>query len=611
MFNFLRKRKRLTGLLSVFEQLEKASKMGDYNVTLSADNLSDGETEIVRIVNNALSNYKQGIEYDSMKYSLTNDALRVALWDMIIDQSDPTGAKNKIWYSNEFRHLLGFSNEQDFPNVLASWIDTLHPEDKDRAINAFGAHMTDRTGKTPFDLEYRCKHTDGKYRHFHALGDTMRDKQGNPLRVAGAIIDITESVQAREQQKREHEEMENHILRLELLKSSMKIAMWDMIINPNDPTGASNAFWWSQEFRQMLGFSDERDFPNILSSWSDRLHPDDKEITLKAFAAHINDRTGKIPYDLHTRLKLKSGEYRIFHAFGSTMRDENGVPLRVAGAIKDITEEQEMIAKLNMQDQLDESNRRLKKLMDEVETVSGHVSQGAKQISESSQHLAQGASTQASAIEELNADIDLMQQQINAAAHSAISTSGLSNNAKQNALAGNDEMKAMLSSMDEIKHASADIAKIIKSIEGIAFQTNLLALNAAVEAARAGEHGRGFAVVADEVRLLAGRSQTAAKETNDIILDMVTKVSKGTEVAAKTADTLESIINDFDNVTESVKEIAIASAEQGESIKQIVSGIVQISSITQSNSAASQETAAASEELASQAENLMSLFRVV
>jgi PAS domain S-box-containing protein len=112
--------------------------------------------------------------------------------------------------------------------------------------------------------------------------------------------------------------------------------MWDVEISSSDPFYPNNKFTWSQEFRSMLGFNDENDFPNILSSWIDRIHPEDKEKTLNAFAAHFNDYTGKTPYDVEYRLMLKNGNYRYFHIFGTTLRDRDGVPLRVAGAIMDI-----------------------------------------------------------------------------------------------------------------------------------------------------------------------------------------------------------------------------------------------------------------------------------
>jgi PAS domain S-box-containing protein len=89
--------------------------------------------------------------------------------------------------------MIGYSNESDFPNILGSWSDSLHPDDKERTLNAFAIHLLDRTGKTPFDTEYRLLKKDGEYAYFHASGETIRDEYGNPLRVAGSLTDITET----------------------------------------------------------------------------------------------------------------------------------------------------------------------------------------------------------------------------------------------------------------------------------------------------------------------------------------------------------------------------------------------------------------------------------
>ena len=150
-------------------------------------------------------------------------------------------------------------------------------------------------------------------------------------------------------------ENEYQLTKLTMVLEASKIGLWDMEVVKGDPVNPDNTFQWSDEFRHMLGYSNEADFPNILSSWSDKLHPKDKERTLDLFARHILDRSGKIPYDLEYRALKKNGKYSYFHAYGSTIRDKEGHALRVAGAIQDITEEknkvEEMARKENEQAQ--------------------------------------------------------------------------------------------------------------------------------------------------------------------------------------------------------------------------------------------------------------------
>ena len=169
---------------------------------------------------------------------------------------------------------------------------------------------------------------------------------------------------------------------------------------------------------------------------------------------------------------------------------------------------------------------------------------------------------------------------------------------------GVKDMTALVSAMDAIKTSSADIAKIIKTIDEIAFQTNILALNAAVEAARAGEAGAGFAVVADEVRNLAQRCAQAAKETATKIEDAVQKSAVGAEISSKVAKSLEEIVGKARQVDEMAGEVAAASQEQSQGIAQVNTAVTQMDKVTQSNAANAEESAAAAEELTAQAESL-------
>lgn len=132
-----------------------------------------------------------------------------------------------------------------------------------------------------------------------------------------------------------------HEIRFDLVNRASSEGLWDMEVVAGDPVNPGNRFWWSQQFRSLLGFKDERDFPNVLASWADRLHPQDKQATLDAFARHLNDKSGMTPYKVNNRLAMKDGSYRWFHAQGETLRDERGTPIRVAGSLRDIHDQLE------------------------------------------------------------------------------------------------------------------------------------------------------------------------------------------------------------------------------------------------------------------------------
>ncbi len=250
----------------------------------------------------------------------------------------------------------------------------------------------------------------------------------------------------------------------------------------------------------------------------------------------------------------------------------------------------------------------LNHLIRQVNEAVLQIDAGAAQVSDSSQSVSQGATEQASSLEEVTSSMVQISSQTRANAENAYQANLLSVKTRELAEEGMKEMANMILAMKDISEASQSIARIIKIIDEIAFQINLLSLNAAVEAARAGRYGKGFAVVAEEVRNLAGRSAKSAKETTELIENAFKKVKKGNDIADRTEQALSKIVESVNKAADLIGEIAASSNEQSQAVAQVNQGIGQIDQVTQQNAANAQETASTAEELSAQASQLSQIL---
>jgi methyl-accepting chemotaxis protein len=248
--------------------------------------------------------------------------------------------------------------------------------------------------------------------------------------------------------------------------------------------------------------------------------------------------------------------------------------------------------------------RPINKAIDGMKDGSDQIASASSQVAAASQSLAEGSSEQAASIEETSSSMEEMSSMTKQNADHAGQANAMMKEANEVVRQANGSMKELTRSMDEIAKASDETSKIIKTIDEIAFQTNLLALNAAVEAARAGDAGSGFAVVAGEVRNLAMRAAEAAKNTAGMIEGTVKKVKEGSELVTRTNEAFSKVAVSAEKVGTLVAEIATASDEQAKGIDQVNKAVMEMEKVTQQNAANAEESASASEEMNAQAEHM-------
>ena len=436
--------------------------------------------------------------------------------------------------------------------------------------------------------------------------------------------------------------------RSDLLDDASGIGLWEAVLHQGDAMHPQSRWTWSPEFRRLVGFQTVEEYPNVVQSWSDRLHPDDVAPTFAAFGKHLEDKSGKSRYRVEYRLKCKDGTYRWFRATGGCKYLPDGVTVRACGSLTDIHEQvmlQEAIKQKEeeeyrsvltvlfsalggladgdltrqIREQMPEKYEQLKvnfnkatvslqELVSEVAATVSTFGSDARNISQATDDLAKRTEHQASSLEETASAMEEIGVAVQNTAQRARELSSLATKTRAAAEESGVVVNNAVHAMSEIENSSEQIGQIIGVIDEIAFQTNLLALNAGVEAARAGEAGKGFAVVAQEVRELAQRSAKAAKEIKALISTSSNQVSEGVTLVGRTGEALQGIVVAIGDITQVIADIDNSTREQSSSVKEINAAISQMDRMTQQNAGMVEETAGASRQLFEQSERLSHLI---
>jgi PAS domain S-box-containing protein len=282
-------------------------------------------------------------ELQLAKLNLIIETAEIGMVNMELEPGNPLSPNNHVEYSDGYKKLLGYTDDEKTPGSLGeSRLGLVHPDDMESSFRAFSEHLLDKTGSIPFDIEQRLKKKNGEYAWFRTVGRAIRDKDGNPVRFVNAAFDLTET-------KRALINNELQLARMALINKAAGIGLWDMEIIRDDPMNIKNLITYSNEFRAILGYTDENDFPDVIGSFNDCLHPDDFQMVTNALTAHIADTTGKTPFNPEYQAKKKNGEYTYIRATGESIRDEDGNAIRAVGTIMDVSKEKNMIKAIEQQ----------------------------------------------------------------------------------------------------------------------------------------------------------------------------------------------------------------------------------------------------------------------
>jgi ABC-type transporter Mla subunit MlaD len=397
---------------------------------------------------------------------------------------------------------------------------------------------------------------------------------------------------------------------LDLLGRHSGVGLWDAVLHDGDPMHPQSRWTWTPEFRRLCGYSSVSEFPDVVHSWSDRLHPEDKERVFATFGASL--QSGGL-YDTTYRLKVRDGSYRWFRATGGVILDASRKPRRACGSLVDIHD--------GMKGQADQKAKRdatAGRFETRIGQMASHIAAGSAQMVTTARTVTEAAaqtSGQAATVVSAIAEADSGLQTAAAAAEEL--TASIREISRQVAQSSTITGQAVDDARrtDRIVQALAEgadsIGRVIGLIANIAGQTNLLALNATIEAARAGDAGKGFAVVASEVKSLANQTGKATEEISAQVNEIQTATKEAVEAIRGITRTIEEVSSIATSIASAVEEQGAATAEIARNVQQtahvtreVMANMNSVTHCAQDTGAAAGKVLTAASGLSQEAENL-------